>query len=170
MVLFCHNPTPIIFRIPDDWSVEAASSDLGDKWTSNEDSLLLIGAAKFGKNLLKIVTENSDLTPLCLDDVGVVKDAVRKRFGYLINVYITRGKPVKEFGSSLYSVDVEGGEEVIEEEEKHDEETDDDIVEISESKEDGKENETKVEEESKELETLDENGDNVDEKLLDEAD
>ena len=43
-------------------------------------------------------------------------------------------------------------------------------MEISESKEDSKENGTKVEEESKELETLDENGDNVNEKLLDETD
>merc|ERR1712037_490292 len=44
-----------------------------------------------------------------------VKDAVRKRFALLINVYINRGKPSTEFGDSLYSVDIDDGEEIIEE-------------------------------------------------------
>ena len=138
----------------------------------------MIGAAKFGKNLIKIVTENTDLTALCLDDVGVVKDAVRRRFGYLINVYVTRGKPSAEFGSSLYSVDVEGGEEIIEEEETEEKE-EEEVMEITELK-DSKSKESNgngvedknIDADSKE-ETLAENNceeEEVDDKLLDEAD
>ena len=104
------------FRIPETWAVEESDIDLGPAlpWSSAADSLLLIGAGKFGKNLLKIVQDNKDLSP-CLDSNGAVKDAVRKRFAHLINVYINRGKPSSEFGDSLYSVDIDDGEEIIEE-------------------------------------------------------
>ena len=139
---------------------------------------MLRGAAKFGKSLIKIVTENSDLTPLCLDDVGAVKDAVRKRFGYLINVYITRGKPSAEFGSSLYSVDVEGGEEIIEEVEEVAEKEEEEVMEITELKDTKESNGHGVEDKNEDVdskeETLAENNgeeeEEVDDKLLDEAD
>ena len=175
-------------RIPDTWSVEKADIDLGpaSPWTSATDSLLLIGAGRFGKNLLKIVQDSKDLSA-CLDRNGAVKDAVRKRFAHLINVYINRGKPSSEFGDSLYSVDIDDGEEIIEEVQEADEvkntkkveeEKDDEIEEITLlDDEDDKENkaENGAVEEKEVDEALGETNDklvdeDIDDKLLDEAD
>ena len=162
-------------RIPDTWEVEAAGSDLGPKWSSVMDSLLLIGGARFGKNLLKIVTNTPELSAVCLDTAGAVKEPVRRRFGHLLNVYINRGKPAAEFGYSLYSVDVDEGEDIIEEEEKKKVDSDEEIVEITELEEDNKEN--KDENQAlNDAEVLgDEDNDKlvdeeIDDKLLDEAD
>ena len=162
-------------RIPDTWEVEAAGSDLGPKWSSVMDSLLLIGGARFGKNLLKIVTNTPELSAVCLDTAGAVKEPVRRRFGHLLNVYINRGKPAAEFGYSLYSVDVDEGEDIIEEEEEKKVDSDEEIVEITELEEDNKEN--KDENQAlNDAEVLgDEDNDKlvdeeIDDKLLDEAD
>ena len=173
-------------RIPETWAVEESDIDLGPSlpWSSTADSWLLIGAGKFGKNLLKIVQDNKDLSP-CLDSNGAVKDAVRKRFAHLINVYINRGKPSSEFGDSLYSVDIDDGEEIIEEVQEvkktvvvEEEKKDADIEEITLlDDEDDKENkaENGAVEEKEVDEALGETNDKlvdeeIDDKLLDEAD
>ena len=164
-------------RIPGTWAVAEPDGELGSEWSSASDSLLLIGAAKFGKSLLKIVQENKDLSGVCLDSNGAVKDPVRKRFAHLINVYINRGKPSSEFGDSLYSVDIDDGEEIIEEvEEKVEEVEEEEIEEITvldDDKEDNGENGTSEDKEADEV--LGENNDklvdeDIDDKLLDEAD
>merc|ERR1719350_513532 len=160
---------------------------MGVDWSSTADSWLLIGAGKFGKNLLKIVQDNKDLSATCLDSNGAVKDAVRKRFAHLINVYINRGKPSSEFGDSLYSVDIDDGEEIIEEVQEAsevkktkivEEKKDDEIEEITLlDDEDDKENkaENGPVEEKEVDEALGETNDklvdeDIDDKLLDEAD
>jgi len=179
------------FRIPEDWTVRPVEEDLGENWTSTTDGLLLAGAARFGKNLLKIVTETEELKPLCLDDVGAVKDTVRKRFAHLINVFITRGKPSEEFGDSLYSVDLDYGEDIYPEivpepevEAPKEEEKKEEIIEITtidddddddEKKDENKENGDKNGKEADvALDALGDDGDEVieevDDKLLDEAD
>jgi len=111
-----------------------------------------------------------------------VKDAVRKRFALLINVYINRGKPSTEFGDSLYSVDIDDGEEIIEEvlEAKEmgvEEKKDDEIEEITLlDDEDDKENKENGAVEEKEVdEVLGEMNDklvdeDIDDKLLGGAD
>ena len=168
-------------RIPDTWAVEKPDGEMGADWSSTADSWLLIGAGKFGKNLLKIVQDNKDLSATCLDSNGAVKDAVRKRFAHLINVYINRGKPSSEFGDSLYSVDIDDGEEIIEEvleaKEVVEEKKDDEIEEITLlDDEDDKENKENGAVEEKEVdEVLGETNDklvdeDIDDKLLDEAD
>ena len=110
---------------------------------------------------------------------------MRKRFALLINVYINRGKPSTEFGDSLYSVDIDDGEEIIEEvlEAKDvkktgvEEKKDDEIEEITLlDDEDDKENKENGAVEEKEVdEVLGEMNDklvdeDIDDKLLDEAD
>ena len=168
-------------RIPDTWAVEKPDGEMGADWSRTSDSWLLIGAGKFGKNLLKIVQDNKDLSATCLDSNGAVKDAVRKRFAHLINVYINRGKPSSEFGDSLYSVDIDDGEEIIEEvleaKEVVEEKKDDEIEEITLlDDEDDKENKENGAVEEKEVdEVLGETNDklvdeDIDDKLLDEAD
>ena len=172
-------------RIPDTWAVKKPDGELGAEWSSTTDSWLLVGAGKFGKNLLKIVQDNKDLSATCLESNGAVKDAVRKRFALLINVYINRGKPSSEFGDSLYSVDIDDGEEIIEEvPEAQDvkktgveEKKDDEIEEITLlDDEDDKENKENGAVEEKEVdEVLGEMNDklvdeDIDDKLLDEAD
>ena len=168
-------------RIPDTWAVEKPDGEMGADWSSTSDSWLLIGAGKFGKNLLRIVQDNKDLSATCLDSNGAVKDAVRKRFAHLINVYINRGKPSSEFGDSLYSVDIDDGEEIIEEvleaKEVVEEKKDDEIEEITLlDDEDDKENKENGAVEEKEVdEVLGETNDklvdeDIDDKLLDEAD
>ena len=168
-------------RIPETWAVGKPDGEMGADWSSTADSWLLIGAGKFGKNLLKIVQDNKDLSATCLDSNGAVKDAVRKRFAHLINVYINRGKPSSEFGDSLYSVDIDDGEEIIEEvleaKEVVEEKKDDEIEEITLlDDEDDKENKENGAVEEKEVdEVLGETNDklvdeDIDDKLLDEAD
>ena len=180
-----NNPYVLSFRIPDSWAVEKPDSELGAEWSSTTDSWLLIGAGKFGKNLLKIVQDNKDLSP-CLDSNGAVKDAVRKRFAHLINVYINRGKPSSEFGDTLYSVDIDDGEEIIEEIQEAKEvkkpvvekEKDDEIEEIT-LLDDEEDKENKADngavEDNEVDEALGETNDklvdeDIDDKLLDEAD
>lgn len=99
------------FRIPSSWDMDNPGEDLGQEWNRKTDSQLLVGASRFGKNLLKIVSSDPQLSAMSLDSNGAVKEAVRRRFGHLINVYITRGQPTEEFGTSLYSVDIEDEEE-----------------------------------------------------------
>ena len=165
--------------------MESPDSELGITWSSINDAQLLIGAAKFGKNLMKIVTENSELSAFCLDDNKAIKEAVRKRFAHLINVYINKGNPSSEFGYTLYSVDVEDGEEIIEEDEEEESSKDekDEVVEITTIDDDDdvkidedKENKDKngVTDEENKADMLGEDNDeiieDIDDKLLDEAD
>ena len=102
------------FVIPSSWDMDSPGPELGKSWNRRTDAQLLAGASRFGKNLLKIVEADTDtqLRSKCLDSNGAVKEAVRARFGHLVNVYITRGKPAEEFGTSLYSLDIEDGEEL----------------------------------------------------------
>ena len=133
------------------------------------------------------MTEEPELSSVCLDDNGAVKDVVRRRFAHLINVYITRGKPSAEFGDNLYSVDIDDGEEMLSEPEPvtQDNTKDDEVIEITtiddSDEEENKENdakngntEGKNTDEKNELDALGDDDDNadeeVDDKLLDEAD
>ena len=100
------------FIIPTSWDMDKPYPGLGPKWNRKMDSKLLVGASRFGKNLLKIVKNDTQLSSLSLDSNGAVKEVVRTRFGHLINVYITRGQPAEEFGTSLYSLDKEDEEEL----------------------------------------------------------
>merc|ERR1711874_619976 len=121
------------FIIPSSWDVDSPEEDLGQNWNRKADSRLLRGASRFGKNLLKIVNSDSILSLLSLDSNGAVKAAVRKRFGHLINVYITRGQPAEEFGTSLYSIDREEDEE--DDHHLDEEEGEDEVEEVKEVKE-----------------------------------
>ena len=182
------------FIIPSSWDVDSPEEDLGQNWNRKADSRLLRGASRFGKNLLKIVNSDSVLSLLSLDSNGAVKAAVRKRFGHLINVYITRGQPAEEFGTSLYSIDREEDEE--DDHHLDEEEGEDEVEEVKEVKEmkevtedsgniENKENqdnngvqEEKQEasqDEEKELVNLEDEEDldpdeEIDEKLLDDSD
>ena len=178
------------FIIPSSWDVDSPEEGLGQEWNRKADSRLLSGASRFGKNLLKIVNTDSILSLLALDSNGAVKEAVRRRFGHLINVYITRGQPAEEFGTSLYSIDREEEEE----DDHHLEEKEEEAEEVVEVKDEGesaenKENqdnngaqEAKLEEgqeEEKELVNLEDEDEienasdpdeEIDEKLLDDSD
>merc|ERR1711994_318055 len=88
------------------------SEDLGQAWTQDQDSCLLDGTFKCGKNLAKIVTEFPEMKELIVDEQGVVKEAVKQRYAYVLNVYQNRGVYSEEFGDSLYSGDQEVGDEV----------------------------------------------------------
>merc|ERR1711874_371046 len=162
--------------------------------SKQSEAIVERGASRFGKNLLKIVNSDSILSLLSLDSNGAVKEAVRKRFGHLINVYITRGQPAEEFGTSLYSIDREEDEE--DDHHLDEEEGEDEVEEVKEVKEmkevtedsgdiENKENqdnngvqEEKQEasqEEEKELVNLEDEEDldpdeEIDEKLLDDSD
>ena len=109
----------------------------------------------------------------------------------MINVFITRGKPSEEFGDSLYSVDLDYGEDIYPEivpepevEAPKEEEKKEEIIEITtidddddddEMKDENKENGDKNGKEADvALDALGDDGDEVieevDDKLLDEAD
>eukprot|EP00092_Neocalanus_flemingeri_P105061 GFUD01134622.1.p1 GENE.GFUD01134622.1~~GFUD01134622.1.p1 ORF type:complete len:663 (-),score=244.62 GFUD01134622.1:238-2226(-) len=115
------------WRIPSSWDVDIPEEDLGDEWNRKDDSRLLIAASRFGKNLSKIMKSYPTMAVKATDSSGVVLDSVKKRFGYLLNVYMNRGVAVEEFGNSLYSVDVEEEDDWEEEVET---EEDDEVVEI----------------------------------------
>ena len=135
---------------------------------------------------MKIVTENSELAALCLDDNKSVKEVVRKRFAHLINVYINKGNPSSEFEYTLYSVDIEDGEEIIDEEDEEENgnddkeeiveittiDDDDDDVKIDEDKENKDKNGVTAEDNKADMlgEDNDEIIEDIDDKLLDEAD
>merc|ERR1719430_1334679 len=59
-----------------------------------------------------------------VDEQGVVKEAVKQRYAYVLNVYQNRGVYSEEFGDSLYSGDQEVGDEVeiVEEQDSEDDE------------------------------------------------
>ena len=182
------------FVIPSSWDVDSPEEGLGKEWNRKADSRLLRGASRFGKNLLKIVNSDSILSLLALDSNGAVKEEVRRRFGHLINVYITRGQPAEEFGTSLYSIDREEEEEDdhhLGEKEEEEEEKVEEVVEVTDDggDVDNKENqdnngvqEAKQEasqEEEKELVNLEDEDETenapdpdeeIDEKLLDDSD
>jgi len=102
------------WRIPSAWDVDIPSEDLGDDWNRKDDSRLLIGASRFGKNLAKIVTLYPNMKAKVQDDDGKVKDVVKKRFAYLLNVYQNRGTYVEDLGLNLYNVDVLEEENCVE--------------------------------------------------------
>jgi len=95
------------WRIPSSWDFDIPEEELGEDWNRKDDSRLLIGASKFGKNLQKILASYPSMSGKSLDSSGEVLDAVKRRFGYLLNIYMNRGEAVEEFGDTIYSVDVE---------------------------------------------------------------
>jgi len=147
------------WRIPSSWDVDIPEDDLGEEWNRKDDSRLLIGASRFGKNLSKIIKSYPSMATKSLASTGLVLDSVKKRFGYLLNVYMNRGVAVEEFGNSLYSVDVDDEENW---EQEMEEEEDDEVMEIENNDsetEDVKEDESETED-VKEDESETANGDN----------
>ena len=100
------------WRIPVCWQVEMPEEDLGEGWGQKEDSQLIIGASQFGTNIKLIVADCLNLKSAFLDANGDVKEAVKRRFAYLINVYQNRGVFNEEFGLNLvnYNHEDEGTE------------------------------------------------------------
>jgi len=148
------------WRIPSSWTSGTPDEDLGEDWNRKDDSRLIIGAVKFGRNLTKIVNF-WPMTKKCVDEAGNVKKSVKDRFAYLLNVYYNRGKYNEEFGLCLFTEDVNDEEALI------DDDIDDDVVEIfpqvivtKKSKTASKETKEKNEEEKMEVEkTEEESGD-----------
>lgn len=132
-----NNVKQLTWRIPSNWDLEEPSKDLGEDWNRERDSCLLIGTFKCGKNLAKIVTVFPDMKELMVDEEGKVKEAVKQRYAYLLNIYQNRGVYNEEFGNSFYSGDQEVGDEVevMEEQEYDDEEEVMDITKDEEEKE-----------------------------------
>jgi len=93
--------------IPSKWDLQKPDEELGEEWGAKEDSLLLIGAAKFGRNLSMIVRTFLSLKEKVQDEKSrKIKKSVKERFAYLLNVYQHRGKYNEEFGLSLYTEDL----------------------------------------------------------------
>jgi len=113
------------WRIPSSWDFDIPDEDLGEEWSRKDDSRLLIGASLFGKNLSKILAKYPSMAAKAQDKLP----SVRRRFGYMLNIYMNRGQPVIEFGNTLYSVDIEE-EYGTWEEEMEEGESDEEIVEI----------------------------------------
>ena len=76
------------WRIPSSWDFDIPEEELGEDWNRKDDSRLLIGASKFGKNLQKILASYPSMSGKTLDSSGEVLDAVKRRFGYLLNIYM----------------------------------------------------------------------------------
>merc|ERR1712156_807354 len=130
------------WKIPDNWEMKEPSEDLGEAWTQDQDSCLLVGTFKCGKNLAKIVTEFPEMKELMVDEQGVVKEAVKQRYAYVLNVYQNRGVYNEEFGDSLYSGDQEVGDEVeIVEEQDSEEDEEEEVMDITKDEENGTSNE-----------------------------
>merc|ERR1712240_424584 len=110
--------------IPSSWTSGTPDEDLGENWNRKDDSRLIIGAVKFGRNLTKIVNFWPALSQKALDETGKVKKSVKDRFAYLLNVYHNRGKYNEEFGHCLFTEDVNDEDALI------DDDIDDDVVEI----------------------------------------
>jgi len=130
------------WKIPDNWEMKEPSKDLGEAWTQDQDSCLLVGTFKCGKNLAKIVTEFPEMKELMVDEQGVVKEAVKQRYAYVLNVYQNRGVYNDEFGDSLYSGDQEVGDEVeiVEEQDSEDDE-EEEVMDITKDQENEMSNE-----------------------------
>merc|ERR1712179_288016 len=112
------------WRIPSSWDIENPGEDLGEDWNRKDDSRLIIGAVKFGRNLAKIISFWPAMKKKVEDEQGKVKKPVKQRFAYLLNVYYNRGKYNEEFGLNLFSEDVDEEDDLI------DDDVDDDVVEI----------------------------------------
>jgi len=116
------------WRIPTSWDFDIPEEELGEDWNRKDDSRLLIGASKFGKNLQKILASYPSMSGKTLDSSGEIIDAVKRRFGYLLNIYMNRGEAVEEFGDTLYTVDVEEEDNNWEDDLEEDE-MEDDVIE-----------------------------------------
>jgi len=120
------------WRIPPNWKIDEPSEDLGEGWNQEKDSCLLNGTFKCGKNLAKIVTLFPNMKELMVNEEGKMKEAVKQRYAYLLNVYQNRGVYNEEFGSSFYSGDQEVGEEVeVMEEQDDDNEEEEEVMDIT---------------------------------------
>ena len=97
------------WRIPVCWQVEKPEEDLGEGWGQKEDSQLIIGASQFGTNIKLIVADCLNLKSVTLDAKGDVKESVKRRFAYLINVYQNRGVFNEEFALNLVNYNHEDG-------------------------------------------------------------
>ena len=60
-----------------------------------------------------------------------MKEAVKERYAYLLNVYQNRGVYNEEFGNSFYTEDQEEGEEVEIMEEQDDEDAEEEVLDIT---------------------------------------
>jgi len=159
------------WRIPSSWDVDIPAEELGDDWNRKDDSRLLIGASRFGKNLAKIMSLYPNMKAKSLDDKGKVKACVKSRFAYMLNVYQNRGRYVEELGLNLFSADVEEDENLVQQSKP-----DIEIMEIEETPEengkedsaDKKEEEEKEEEEKEEAEDILESKESEEEVMEDE--
>merc|ERR1712156_896556 len=129
------------WKIPDNWEMKEPSKDLGGAWTQDQDSCLLVGTFKCGKNLAKIVTEYPEMKELMVDEQGVVKEAVKQRYAYILNVYQNRGVYNEEFGDSLYSGDQEVGDEVEIVKQDSEEDEEEEVMDITKDEENEMSNE-----------------------------
>jgi len=132
--IFLHqtkNVKHLSWRIPSNWVMDEPSKDLGEDWNRERDSCLLIGTFKCGKNLAKIVTVFPEMKELMVDGEGKVKEAVKLRYAYLLNIYQNRGVYNEEFGNSFYSGDQEIGEEVEIMEDDYDDEGEEEVMDIT---------------------------------------
>merc|ERR1712055_44382 len=60
------------WRIPSVWDVENPEGDLEDDWNRKDDSRLIIGASKFGRNLKKIIVLYPTMKEKMVDKEGNV--------------------------------------------------------------------------------------------------
>ena len=121
----------LTWRFPSGWKMDEPSEHLGGDWNQEKDSCLLRGTFKCGKNLAKILTVFPDMKDLVVDEEGKVKEAVKERYAYLLNVYQNRGVYNEEFGNSFYTEDQEEGEEVEIMEEQDDEDAEEEVLDIT---------------------------------------
>jgi len=102
------------WRIPDSLNIESFTN-LGEDWNINEDSRLLIGASKFGRNLGKIMNHYPTLKSKCLDSTGSILDVVKERFDYILHIYQNRGVFNLGFSQSSFYKEDMNEEEMVEE-------------------------------------------------------
>ena len=108
------------WKIPNSLNLESFTN-LGENWSIYEDSRLLIGASKFGRNLKKIMDHHPTLMTKSVDSTGSILDIVKERFDYLLHIYQNRG--IFNLGlsqSNFYKEDL-NEEERLEEDEDEEE-------------------------------------------------
>lgn len=95
------------WRIPDNLNLENSAINLHEDWNLNDDSTLLIGASKFGKNLKKIMNHYPVLMSKSVDSSGTIKHSVKERFDYLLHIYQNRGTFNLGLSNHFYIEDID---------------------------------------------------------------
>ena len=95
------------WQIPATWNISKPPHLLGHFWTAEVDSQLVVAASRLGNNFEKVVESMPELANIATNSTGKVKEAARKRFAYLLNVFQHRGIYNAELGDSNFEVDKE---------------------------------------------------------------